>query len=105
MCMFCRSLLVLFLLVIVLSVLLYTDSDYPFRVFKLFIQTRVILTHLIWISGIINVNIVVLYNMILSPSTLFIFEISIELSLSTADIASNNQIDLLFLHSKNKCNV
>ena len=42
MCMFCRSLFgfffgVLFLLAIVLSVLLwYTDSDYPFSIFKLF---------------------------------------------------------------------
>ena len=37
MCMFCRSLFVLFLLAIVLSVLLrYTDSDYPFGVHKLF---------------------------------------------------------------------
>ena len=41
-CMLCRSLFVLlyfFLLAIVLSVLLrYTDSDYPFRIFKLFLQ-------------------------------------------------------------------
>jgi hypothetical protein len=37
-CMFCRSLFVFFLLVIVLSVLLrYTDSDYPFGIFKLFL--------------------------------------------------------------------
>ena len=39
MCMFCRSLFVLlyFFLAIVLSVLLrYTDSDYPFGIFKLF---------------------------------------------------------------------
>jgi len=36
--MFCRSLFVLFLLTIVLSVLLrYTDSDYPFGIFKLFL--------------------------------------------------------------------
>jgi hypothetical protein len=35
--MFCRSLFVL--LVIVLSVLRFTDSDYPFGIFKLFIQT------------------------------------------------------------------
>jgi len=34
--MFCRSLFVLFLLAIVLSVLWYTDSDYPFGVFKIF---------------------------------------------------------------------
>ena len=34
----CRSLFVLFLLAIVLSVLLrYTDSDYPFGIFKLFL--------------------------------------------------------------------
>jgi len=38
MCMFCRSLFVFFLLAIVLSVLLpYTDSDYPFCIFKLFL--------------------------------------------------------------------
>jgi len=38
MCMFCRSLFVFFLLAIVLSVLLpYTDSDYPFGIFKLFL--------------------------------------------------------------------
>ena len=37
-CMFCRSLFVLFLLAIVLSVLLrYTNSDCPFGVFKLFL--------------------------------------------------------------------
>ena len=37
-CMFCRFVLVLFLLAIVLSVLLrYTDSDYPFVIFKLFL--------------------------------------------------------------------
>jgi len=35
--MFCRSLFVLFLLAIVLSILLqFTDSDYPFVIFKLF---------------------------------------------------------------------
>ena len=39
MCMFCRSLFVLFLLVIVLSVLhRFTDSDYPFGIFKLFLK-------------------------------------------------------------------
>ena len=38
MCMFCRSLFVLFILTIVLSVLLrFTDSDCPFVIFKLFI--------------------------------------------------------------------
>ena len=37
MCMFCRSLFVLFLLAIVLSVLFrYTNSNYPFDIFKLF---------------------------------------------------------------------
>jgi hypothetical protein len=37
-CMFCRSLFVLFLLFIVLSVLLrFTDSDYRLSIFKLFI--------------------------------------------------------------------
>jgi hypothetical protein len=36
--MFCRSLFVLFLLAIMLSVLLrYTDTDYPFGIFKLFL--------------------------------------------------------------------
>jgi hypothetical protein len=34
---FCRSLLVLFLLAIVLSVRRFTDSDYPFGIFKLLI--------------------------------------------------------------------
>ena len=33
--MFCRSLFVLFLLAIVLSVLRFTDSDYPFGILKL----------------------------------------------------------------------
>ena len=33
---FCRSLFVLFLLAIVLSVLRFTDFDYPFGIFKLF---------------------------------------------------------------------
>jgi len=37
MCMFCRCCLYLFLLAIVLSVLRYTDSDYPFGIFKLFL--------------------------------------------------------------------
>jgi len=38
-CVFCGSLFVLFLLAIVLSVLLrYTDSDYPFRIFKPFLE-------------------------------------------------------------------
>jgi hypothetical protein len=38
MCMFCRSLFVLFLLVIVLSVRRrFTDSDYHFGIFKLFL--------------------------------------------------------------------
>jgi len=37
MCLFCRSLFVIFLLAIVLSVLLgFTDSIYPFGIFKLF---------------------------------------------------------------------
>ena len=35
--MFCKSLYVLFLLAIVLSVLRFTDSDYPFGIFKLFL--------------------------------------------------------------------
>ena len=39
MCMFCRLVFVLFLLAIVLSVLpRFTDSDYSFGIFKLFIQ-------------------------------------------------------------------
>ena len=48
MCMFCRSLFVLchFSLAIVLSVLLrYTDSDYSFGIFKLFISGQCILHH------------------------------------------------------------
>ena len=36
--MFYRSVFVLFLLTIVLSVLLFTDSDYPFGIFKLFFR-------------------------------------------------------------------
>ena len=40
-CMFCRSLFVLLLLAIVLSVLLqYTDSDCPFGIFKLFLIVK-----------------------------------------------------------------
>ena len=45
MCMFCRSFVcpvVLFLLAIVLSVLRYTDSDYPFGIFKFFLQKIII---------------------------------------------------------------
>jgi len=39
MCMLCRSLFVPFLLAIVLSVLLrFADSNYPFGIFKLFLQ-------------------------------------------------------------------
>ena len=41
MCIFCRSLFVLFLLTIVLSVLLRVmDSDYPFGILKLFFQMK-----------------------------------------------------------------
>jgi hypothetical protein len=43
MCMFCRSLLIpfaRFILAIVLSVLRYTDSDYPFGIFKFFLQLK-----------------------------------------------------------------
>ena len=41
MCMFCRSLFVLFLLAILLSVLFqFTDSDYPFGIFKLFLYDK-----------------------------------------------------------------
>ena len=44
MCMFCRSLFVLFLLAIVLSVLLrFTDSDYPSGIFKLFLKMNIIM--------------------------------------------------------------
>ena len=40
MCMVCRSLFVLFLLAVVLSVLLqFTDSDYPFGIVKLFLYS------------------------------------------------------------------
>jgi hypothetical protein len=50
--MFCRSLFVHFLLAIVLSVLLrFTDSDYPFSIFKLFLDCHnvfpSILSHLL----------------------------------------------------------
>ena len=38
MCMFCRPLFVFFLLAIVLSVLWFTDSDYPLVIFKLFLS-------------------------------------------------------------------
>jgi len=42
-CVFCRSLFVLFLLADMLSVLLrYTDSDYPFGIFKLFFHAQLI---------------------------------------------------------------
>ena len=42
-CMFSRSMFVLFLLAIVLSVLLrFTDSDYPFGIFKLFLINYII---------------------------------------------------------------
>ena len=41
MCIFCRSLFVLFLLDIVFAVLLrFTDSDYPFGIFKLFLTYK-----------------------------------------------------------------
>ena len=39
MCMFCRSLFVLFLLAIVFSVLRFMDSDYLFGIFKLFLTS------------------------------------------------------------------
>jgi hypothetical protein len=54
MCMFCRPLFVLFLLTIVLSVLLqYTDSNYPFGIFKLwslcclFFNIQILITPLV----------------------------------------------------------
>ena len=37
---FCRSLFVLFLMAIVLSVLRFMDSDYPFGIFKLFLLVK-----------------------------------------------------------------
>jgi hypothetical protein len=57
-CVFCRSLFVLFLLAIVLSVLLrYTDSDYLFGIFKLFFHAQLIskfvkITLLVWGSNL-----------------------------------------------------
>jgi hypothetical protein len=36
---FCRSLFVLFLLTIAVSVFIFTTSDYPFGIFKLFLTT------------------------------------------------------------------
>jgi hypothetical protein len=57
-CVFCRSLFVLFLLAIMLSVLLrYTDSDYPFGIFKLFFHAQLIskfvkITLLVWGSNL-----------------------------------------------------
>ena len=38
MCMFCRSLFVPFLLTIAVTVLRFTDSDYSFGIFKLFLK-------------------------------------------------------------------
>ena len=38
--MFCRSLFDIFLLAIVLFGLRFTDSDYPFGIFKLFLNTK-----------------------------------------------------------------
>ena len=54
-CVLCRSLFVLlyffFLLAIVLSVLLrYTDSDYPFGIFKLFLHMKIHRNQIINIS-------------------------------------------------------
>ena len=40
MCMLCRSLFVLFLLNIVFAVLRFTDSEYPFGIFKLFLTYK-----------------------------------------------------------------
>jgi hypothetical protein len=49
--MFCRSLFVPFLLAIVLSVRLrFTDSDYPFGIFKLFLVFRYCLNKLLYVS-------------------------------------------------------
>jgi hypothetical protein len=51
---FCRSLFVL--LAIVLSVLRFTDSDYPFGIFKLFLQFFVVKSwrKLLWFWGVIR---------------------------------------------------
>ena len=47
---FCRSLFVLFLLLIVFSVLRFTDSDYSFGIFKLFLHLFALIKwiYLIW---------------------------------------------------------
>jgi hypothetical protein len=49
-CMFCRSLFVLFHLVIMLSVLRFTASDYPFSIFTLL----VIVLSILWITLLIT---------------------------------------------------
>ena len=48
--MFCRSLFVLFHLAIVLSVLRFTDFDYPFGIFKLFKPPTVVITLYYWFN-------------------------------------------------------
>ena len=55
MCMFCISLFVLFLLAIVLSVLLrFTDFDYPFGIFKLFLPISCIVCKLVRVIYILT---------------------------------------------------
>jgi hypothetical protein len=59
--MFCRSLFVLlyfFLLAIVLSVILrYTDSDYPFGIFKLFLHSLAFLSDVLLMRSTHRTNI------------------------------------------------
>ena len=52
---------VLFLLAIVLSVLRYTDSDCPFGIFKLFLNTYYNVTIWILIYGILVISLGILY--------------------------------------------
>ena len=48
---FCRSLFVLFLLTILLSILRFTDSDYLFCIFKLFLHDHIIsLVGKVWVT-------------------------------------------------------
>ena len=54
--MFCRSLIVLFLLAIVLSVLQFKDSDYSFGIFKLFLFTKINHNNLTSFSTIFNTH-------------------------------------------------
>jgi hypothetical protein len=55
MCLFCRSFFVLFLLYIVLSVLRFTDFDYPFGIFKLsFHVTLFVMDFLFLVSFLVS---------------------------------------------------